>query len=192
MRSYQELLEENSELRRRLAEQERQIAELKRRLAELEAQQRRSKRQGAPFSRDRVKDPAQTPGRKLGEQYGQQTTRAVPTQIDETIEVACPTVCEACGGPVCLEGTARQYQIDLPPIQPRTTEFVVPYGRCQVCDQRAQGRHPRQSSQALQVGAVQLGPTVVSWSAVLNKTCGLSYGKMARLFRELLGLQVAR
>ncbi len=77
-------------------------------------------------------------------------------------------------------------------IQPRTTEFVVPYGRCQVCDQRAQGRHPRQSSQALQVGAVQLGPTVVSWSAVLNKTCGLSYGKMARLFRELLGLQVAR
>jgi transposase len=44
----------------------------------------------------------------------------------------------------------------------------------------------------LQVGSVQLGPTVVSWSAVLNKTCGLSYGKIVRLFGELLGLQVAR
>lgn len=192
MVSYDDLLKENSELRRRVAEQERQIAELKRRLAELEAQQRRSKRQGAPFSRDHVKDPAQKPGRKPGEAYGQQAVRPVPQQIDETIEVACPLYCEVCGGPVCLEGKASQYQIDLPPIQPRTTEFVVHYGRCQVCGQRAQGRHPRQSSDALQVGAVQLGPTVVSWSAVLNKTCGLSYGKIARLFGELLGLQVAR
>lgn len=192
MRSYEEVLKENSELRRRVAEQERQIAELKRRLAELEAQQRRSKRQGAPFSRDQVKEPAQSPGRKPGEAYGQQAVRPVPQQIDETIEVACPLYCEVCGGSVCLEGKASQYQIDLPPIQPRTTEFVVHYGRCQVCGHRAQGRHSRQSSDALQVGAVQLGPTVVSWSAVLNKTCGLSYGKIARLFGELLGLQVAR
>jgi transposase len=190
--SYEDLLKENSELRRRIAEQERQIAELKRRLADLEAQQRRSKRQGAPFSRDRIKNPAQRPGRKPGEQYGQQATRTVPPQIDETVEVPCPLFCEACGGPVSLEGKASQYQTDLPPIQPRTTEFVVHHGRCQACGRRVQGRHPRQSSDALTVGAVQLGPTVVSWGAVLNKTCGLSYGKIVRLFGELLGLQVAR
>ena len=192
MASYEELSKENSELQRRVAEQERQIAELKRRIAELEAQQRRSKRQGAPFSRDQVKEPAQKPGRKPGEQYGQQALRPVPQQVDETVEVACPLICESCGGPVCLEGEASQYQVDMPPIQPRTTEFVVQYGRCQVCGQRVQGRHACQSSDALQVGSVQLGPAVVSWSAVLNKTCGLSYGKIARLFGELFGLQVAR
>lgn len=192
MASKEDLQKENSELRRRIAEQERQIAELKRRIAELEAQQRRGKRQAAPFSRDRVKNPAKKPGRKRGEKYGQQSTRRVPPRVDERIEVDCPQFCEACGGPVCAEGKASQYQTDVPPIQPRTTEFVVHYGRCEVCGQRAQGRHPRQSSDALQVGAVQLGPTVISWSAMLNKTYGLSYGKISRLLSELLGFEVAR
>jgi transposase len=199
MPSYDDLLQENSELRHRVAEQERQIAELqrqvaelKRRIAELEALVRRGKRQAAPFSRDQIKDPAQAPGRKPGEQYGQQATRAVPEQIDETIEVFCPPRCEVCGGAVRLEGKASQYQVDVPPIQPWTTEFVIHYGRCQTCGRRVQGRHARQSSEALQVGAVHLGPAVVSWAAVLNKMGGLSYGKIARVFGELLGLQVAR
>jgi len=93
---------------------------------------------------------------------------------------------------VTLQGEARQYQIDLPPIQPWTTEFILQYGKCSECGREVVGRHPRQTSQAFRVGNVQLGPSVLAFAAWLNKVGGLSYGKIAALLKELAGLSVSR
>ncbi len=203
MPTYEELLQENSELRQdngelrqRVEEQERQIAHLKRRIVDLEKLveelRRRGKRQAAPFSKGDPSEDPKSPGRKAGDQYGQQATRAVPDHVDETIVVECPLYCEHCGGQVIPQGEARQYQTDLPPIRPVTTEFILHYGKCSACGREAVGRHPRQTSQAFRVGNVQLGPNVLGLAAWLNKVGGLSYGKIAALLKELAGLSVSR
>lgn len=196
MPTYEELLEENAELRRRVEEQERQITNLKRRITDLEKLvdevRRRGKRQAAPFSKGEPSDAPKRPGRKAGDQYGQQATRALPEPVDETIVVECPLYCEHCQGQVTLQGEAHQYQIDLPEIRPWTTEFILQYGKCSECGREVVGRHPRQTSQAFRVGNVQLGPSVLGFAAWLNKAGGLSYGKIAGLLKELAGFEVSR
>ena len=196
MPTYEELSQKNAELRRRVEEQERQIAGLNRRIAELEKLldevRRRGKRQAAPFSKGEPSIDPKRPGRKAGDLYGQQATRAVPERVDETIVVDCPLYCEHCQGKVAQEGEAHQYQIDLPEIRPWTTEFILHYGKCTECGREAVGRHPRQTSQAFRVGNVQLGPSVLSSAAWLNKVGGMSYGKIAALLKEQSGLEVSR
>ncbi len=217
MPSYEELLQEISELRRRVAEQESQIEEKQRQLEERERQveeqkrqleelrsritkleklvdelQRRGKRQASPFSKGEPSANPRRPGRKAGDQYGQQSTRARPDRVDETIEVECPLFCQHCQGEVVPQGTADQYQVDLPEIRPRVTKFILHYGKCSKCGREVVGRHPRQTSQVFRVGSVQLGPGVLSLAAFLNKVGGLSYGKIAALLKEMAGLRVSR
>lgn len=196
MATYAELLKENVELRQQVATlmaivegQQRRIEELERRMDE---QQRRGKRQAAPFSKGEPKAKPRRPGRKPGAQYGRRAVREVPERIDETIEVGCPVYCPDCHGPVSLESKARQYQVDLPPVRPRTIEFVLHRGRCEHCGRRVQGRHPRQVSDAVRVGQVHFGPGVVGLAAHLQKVGGLSYGKIANLLADWMGLSVAR
>lgn len=196
MPTAEELLQENAELRRRVSEQERQIAALKRRVEDLEKLveelRRRGKRQAAPFSKGEPSEDPKRPGRKAGDQYGQQATRPRPKRVDETIEVSCPLYCEHCQGRVTLQGKAHQYQVDLPEIVPWTTEFILHYGKCSQCGREVVGRHSRQTSQSFRVGSVQLGPGVLGLAAWLNKVGGLSYGKIAALLKELAGLSVSR
>jgi transposase len=196
MPSYQEILQENSELRQRVAEQEHRIEKQERRIAQLEKiieeLRRGGKRQAGPFSKGEPKSDPQTPGRKPGERYGKRAYRPVPEQVDETIEVGCPLTCEVCNGPVRLAGEERQYQIDLPEIRPQTTEFILPVSECTQCGHRMKGRHPRQISQAVGAAGVQIGPGVISLATYLNKVGGLSYGKITALLEQMSGLQVAR
>lgn len=189
MPTYEELLQERDELLRRVAEQEKRISHLEKLIEKL---QRKGKRQAGPFAKGEPKADPKSPGRKPGARYGQTTARPVPRRVDETLNVQCPLYCESCQGKVRLHGKESQYQIDLPPIHPVTTEFVIHYGQCTDCGRRVQGRHPRQISSALGVGGVQLGPGVISWAAYLNKTGGLSYGKIAAVLKEMAGLEVAR
>ena len=75
MPTYEELLQENAELRLRVVEQERQITSLKRQVEELkklvEELRRRGKRQAAPFSKGEPSDDPKRPGRKARDQYVQ-------------------------------------------------------------------------------------------------------------------------
>jgi len=189
MPTYEELLQENAELRRRLLEQERRISRLEKVIEEL---RRGGKRQAAPFSKGEPKTDPQRAGRKPGGQYGLQAVRARPTRVDRRIEVGCPLFCEVCQGRVHLQGKARQYQIDLPAMQPWATEFVLHYGKCLSCGRRVIGRHPQQSSSAVGVGSVQIGPGVFSLAVYLNKVGGLSYGKIAAVLSQMAGLELSR
>lgn len=196
MPTYDELLQENSELRRQNAEQAVRIEKQESRIVQLEkiieGLRRGGKRQAAPFSKGEPKSHPQRPGRKPAKRYGKRAGRSVPEQVDETIEVAGPGTCERCSGPVCLAGEERQYQIDLPEIRPQTTEFVLQVCECTQCGHRMRGRHPRQTSQAVGAAGVQIGPGVISLATFLNKVGGLSYGKIATLLEQMAGFRVAR
>ena len=182
---------------RRIAELERRNAELERRLASLETlveQLRRGgKRQAAPFSKGPPKADPKPPGRKPGGAYGTpHARRAVPPRVDERYEAVLPGACPACGsGHLEATGTARQYQAEIP----RTViyrQFTVHVGRCRDCGRRVQGRHPLQTSDALGAAASQLGPDAQALAAHLNKSAGLSHGKVAAFFKAAFGLTVTR
>ncbi len=183
------LEQENAELRQENAVLRAENTALRQALDE---SRRAGKRQAGPFSRNNPKANPKRPGRKSGSEYGAVSRRARPDRIDQTVEVACPLWC-CCGGQVKLEGVLRQYQTDIPPVEPTTTEFVIQYGRCTECGRRVQGRDGGQTSDATgAVGGVQIGPQAIALAAHLNKACGLSYERIMELFAQVFRLRLCR
>lgn len=183
-----EQLEED--LRRSEAERQRLRRENDKLKDELDAARRAVYRQAAPFSRGtRVAQPRR-PGRKAGAGYGRCAYRPTPTHIDETYEAPLPARCPHCAGAVRQTHVATQYQEELPLQRPIVRAFQVAIGRCPHCRRRLQGRHPWQTSEALGAAAAQLGPQAIAFAVLLNKRCGLSYGKIAALLRDRFGLTV--
>ncbi len=180
-----------------------EIARLKRENQELKAENERlrrlleealrtSKRQAAPFSRQKPKAHPQKPGRKGGQKYGRRCRRPVPERIDEVLEAPLPAQCPRCGGGLEECETVSQFQTEIP--QPRVDriEFRIHVGRCRRCRGRVQGRHPRQTSNAIGGAASQLGPRALALATLLNKGLGLPYGKAATVLEQAFGLRVSR
>ena len=165
--------------------------ELKRLRKELEAAQRAAKRQAAPFSRGQPKRDPKRPGRKSGAAYGRHHQRPIPEHVDEEIQVAAPEQCPACGGPLRVERVESQYQEE---IVRRTwvRRFQIPICRCERCDQRVQGRHPLQTSDALGAAAVQVGPEAVTLGVLMNKSLGLPHADAAAILKHGFGLTMSR
>ena len=205
-------MEEVERLRRRVAEVEALVEKLTRTVeqqarviqqqaktiekltAALDEARRAGKRQAAPFRQGPPQAEPKRPGRKPGDQYGQQFRRAVPSddEIDETYDVPLPPVCPQCGSRHLDEThIATQYQIELPakPIQRR---FDVHVGCCGECGQRVQGRHELQTSNALGAASVQLGANAHAAMAWLNKSLGIPHGKIAKLFQHLFAITINR
>src|SRR5216684_2445684 len=182
------LRKENERLRR---ETERLKQETERLRRELEAALRASKRQAAPHSRGNPKANPKRPGRKPGRGYGRQASRPIPARVDERIAVPLPERCPHCGGGVKLESCETQYQED---IVRRTIvrRFDIAVGRCGECQRRVQGRHRLQTSDAVGVGSVQLGPEALTLAAILNKQMGLSLGHTRQVLAYGFGLEVSR
>jgi transposase len=178
------------DLRRSEAERQRLRRENEKLKDELDAARRASARQAAPFSRGITVAEPKRPGRKRGAAYGRRAYRPVPPRIDETHEACLPQRCPACTGHVQLTHIATQYQEELPVQRPLVRCFRVHVGRCARCQQRVQGRHPLQTSDALGAARTQLGPEAVALAVVLNKDLGLPYAKIARLWRERFGLSI--
>jgi transposase len=158
---------------------------------ELEAALRASKRQAAPHSRGNPKANPKRSGRKPGRRYGRQACRPIPTHVDERIAVPLPAHCPHCGGGVESERCETQYQEE---IVRRTIvrRFDIAVGRCCECRRRVQGRHPLQTSNAVGVGSVQLGPEALTLAAILNKQMGLSLGHTRQVLSYGYGLDVSR
>jgi transposase len=183
-----ERLEED--LRRSEIERNRLRRENERLKEELEMARRRANRQAAPFSRGLPKDHPERPGRKPGAAYGRRAHRRPPARVDVTQDAPLPACCPDCGGAVVRRRVISQYQEELPVQRPVVTEFRVAVGYCRQCRRRVQGRHPLQTSDALGAAGVQLGPQAVAFVVLLNKQCGLSFGKIRRLLRDRYGLTV--
>jgi transposase len=158
---------------------------------ELEAALRASKRQAAPHSRGEPKFDPKRPGRKPGRGYGQRACRPIPPRVDEQIAVRLPERCPHCGGGLESEGCEAQYQED---IVRRTVvrRFDIAVGHCRKCGRRVQGRHRLQTSDAVGVGGVQLGPEALTLAAILNKQMGLSLGHTRQVLSYGFGLESSR
>lgn len=185
---------------KRSAELEAKLEAALKRIAELEAMieklTRGGKRQAAPFSRGLPKLNPKKPGRKRGEDYGTPPAfRAMPepSPADQVIDVPPPAACPGCGdacAPV-VESVDEQVQRD---IEVRTVvrRFKIKVCRCARCGKRRRGTHPLQTSGATGCCASQIGPLARSAMAFMNKTLGLSIGKVADLFATLWKLEVTR
>lgn len=148
-------------------------------------------RPAAPFSKGPPTPDPKRPGRKPGRAYGPKAHRAPPPRIDEVYAVPLPPRCPACGGTLVLIHQDRQYQVELP-ATPIYRCFEVAVGCCQACQQRVQGRHRLQTSDALGACASQLGAHTQAAIVHLNKDLGLSHGKIARLLSSVFGLELSR
>ncbi len=184
-----DLLQQERERLRKEVDRLKQEAERLRQ--ELEAALRASKRQAAPHSRGKPKSHPKRPGRKPGRNYGRQACRPIPSHVDERIAVPLPERCPHCGGGVEPESCETQYQEE---IVRRTVvrRFDIAVGRCGRCARRVQGRHPLQTSEAVGVGSVQLGPEALSLAAILNKQMGLSLGHTRQVLFYGFGLEASR
>ena len=156
---------------------------------ELAAAQRTRKRQAAPFSKGKPKSAPRKPGRKSGPKYGPKRRRDIPAQVDEELAAPLPAGCPACRGVVAHDRVEDQYQEEIVR-QVRVTRIRVHIGHCVACGTRVQGRHPRQTSDALGAAAAQLGPDAIALATLLNKQMGLSLGKTAAVLQQTLGLRV--
>jgi transposase len=180
------------DLKRSETERNRLRRENERLKEELEMARRRANRQAAPFSRGLPKAHPERPGRKPGRWYGRRAHRARPTYVDVRHDAPLPAQCPDCGGSVRRQRVVSQYQEDLPLQRPVVHEFRIAVGHCRQCHRRVQGRHPLQTSDALGAAAVQLGPQAVALAVILNKQCGLSFGRIVHLLRDRFGLTVTR
>lgn len=187
-RRIEQLENENERLEK---ERQRLQEEIKKLRKELETAQHAARRQAAPFSRGLPKSHAKTPGRKSGAAHGAHHRRPIPDHVDEQIIVSAPTQCPACGGPLTVERVESQYQEE---IVRRTwvRRFHVPVCRCAHCDQRVQGRHPLQTSDALGAAAVQVGPEAVTLGVLMNKSLGLPHADVAVILQQGFGLPMSR
>jgi transposase len=184
------LRQDNERLRQDNERLQRELAALR---AELDQARRQAKRQAAPFSKGPPKPQPKKPGRKAGSAHGRHGHRLPPRpdQINQTFEAPLPDTCPHCGGTVSETELATQYQTEIPRV-PLIRQFNVHIGCCQACGQRVQGRHPLQTSDALGAAASQLGPDAQAAVATLNKTFGLSHGKVAAVFQTLFGISLTR
>lgn len=158
---------------------------------ELELARRAGRRQAAPFSKGTPKANPKRPGRQPGGAYGRKGHRPIPDHVDEEIGVPLPNHCPDCGGPSVAMTWTDQYQTEIVR-KTQVTHFCIEVGRCRQCGKRVQGRHPRQSSDAVGAAGSQLGPEAVALATVLNKQLGLAYSKTAAVLEQGFGLRVTR
>jgi transposase len=97
-----------------------------------------------------------------------------------------------CGGALGNERVSEQFVTDIPPVDPYTTQFNVHVGDCTCCGRRVQGRDPRQVSDALGAASCQIGATALGMAAYLNKSSGMTYGKISSFFTSAFNLSVSR
>jgi transposase len=193
--TYQQLLDENAQLKGRVAELESQVEQLLAQVRQLAAQLqealRAGKRQAAPFSKGPPKDHPKPPGRKAGPDYGVKAHRPIPdAPPDQIIDVPLPDTCPNCGGPTVEDHTAEQYQTEIPR-RPIIRRFDLHIGHCRRCGKRIQPRHRLQTSDALGAAASQIGPDAQSAIVHLNKHSGLPHGKIAEFFDAFFGIKLS-
>ena len=188
LNAWADAVAETVKLKRRVADLEAENARLKK---ELEEAERAGKRQAAPFATGTPKAHPKRPGRKPGHRRAYRPP-PTPTEIDATYDAPLPAACPACGGAVVEERVAVQYQVEIPPVKPVTTQFNVHVGYCPDCGQHLQGHHPHQNSEALGAAQVGLGPRALALAAEAKHALGVPYGKIARFFHSAFGLTVCR
>lgn len=177
-------------LKKRVETLERENERLRRLLDEAH---RAGKRQAAPFSKGDPKKNPKKPGRKSGRKYGKRGVRARPEKVDRVLDAPLESSqCPDCQVELIERILREQFLTDLEKVKATVTQFNVECGTCPNCGRRMQGRHPEQISDALGAAANQIGPNAIAMAVELNKSMGVSDGRVAEFFGDTFGLSVHR
>ena len=173
---------ENKKLKKQNWKLQQQIDKLKQKLEESE---KNAKRQTSRFPRRQRKTEPKKPGRKKGTSA---THRDRPAKADREIDVPVGNCPDCCCAVENIE-VHQQFQTDLPPVTPVTTQFNVAVGSCPRCGKRVQGRHPEQISDALGAAGNLIGPNAQTMAAGLKHHAGLSYAKITNFMCDYFQLK---
>jgi transposase len=166
------------------------IEHLEKRLQQLASEVRRSKRQAAPFARDRKKKARKRPGRRPGEGTFSRREKPADSLLEETLVVPLEC-CPGCGSEALEQvRTLEQYEVDIPPITPRWRRYLFHSAYCGTCQQRVFSRHPEQVSLATGAAGVVVGARAKALAAELKHRLGVPLAKSAELFRTAFGLEI--
>src|SRR3990170_4228541 len=152
----EQLKKSNADLRRRIAELEKELQEA----------MRASKRQAAPFGKGKGKEKAKKPGRKRGHRGSR---RRPPAEVDRTLVAPRLDQC-----PCCSNGELRDhrehenFETDIPPVTPINTRFRFWSAYCPTCNRRVLSTHPEQTSTATGAAASPLGPRLRAFAGELK------------------------
>lgn len=158
---------------------------------EMESLKRAGKRQATPFSRQKKAKKPKRPGRKAGKGKFSHREKPTPEEVDDTKEEPLPC-CPECAGGLTDMKQHEHYEVDIPPVKPVITRYVIYSGRCGTCNKRVRSRHPGQTSTAAGAAGVSVGPRAKALGADLKHRLGVSYAKSSDLLWTAFGLPVTR
>ena len=164
--------EENADLKRRLAERERENAALRQEIEKLRKEieewkrgfRERGKRRCSKSERKREPS-GKRPGRKAGHVGA---SRPIPDRIDRIEEHPAQIVCD-CGGETEETGETESTVVqDIPPVKVENVKHVAKVRRCCRCGRRAVARLPGAVDSGQSVAKVQVGPNALALATGLR------------------------
>lgn len=173
------LAAENTQLKARVVELERQLAE----------SQREAKRQAAPFRRkNRIpKEKHKKPGRKPGHKPD---WRQPPDNVDKTVEVPLEC-CPECGCALEDVHDHDHFVDDIPPPpRPTTTRYKTQSGRCPRCKVRRHSSHPDLPNITSGAAGTMLGHGVAALAVQMRVQFGAPLRKIAAFLSLWLNFRV--
>lgn len=188
--------EEIADLRRQLAEKERENQALRLELEKLRKEieewkrgfrerpkRRCSKAEGKP------KASGKRPGRKAGHVGA---SRPVPDRIDRTQVYPALEICE-CGGATEETGEVESTIVqDIPPVKVENVKHVAPVRRCRRCNQRVVAKLPGAVSSGSSVTKVQVGPNALALAVGLRFQQKVPLGGIASFLHTWFDLSISR
>ena len=115
--------------------------------------------------------------------------RREPQKVTQTVNSSLPE-CPDCGHTLEKRKVHRNWQTDLPVIEPHVTCFETESGWCPQCNERKRSVCAGQIVTAEGAAAHGLGPKLKVVSATLKHRYGVAYRKQSELFETLLGLKI--
>lgn len=167
-----------------------QVADLK---AQLEKVEREGKRQAAPFRQpqDQRKPPEEH--KKAGRKPGHPASYKKPPEEDQVQKVQDVPIgcCPDCGGALDDKQVHEHFVVDIPRLDPEWIKFNTESGHCGSCNERKSSHHPDMPSRAVGAARVSFGHNLVALATLLRTQSGMTFRKMARLFKDWFGISIS-
>jgi transposase len=181
------------QLRERIKRLEAEKAELGK---QLEEAKRKSKRQAAPFSKNKKKTNPKKPGRKPNQGKFSHRRKPDPEDITRTVDVPIEDErCPHCGGsnfgPKHIE---HAYCTDIPepPPKPEVTDYRIEVCKCRDCGHALRGRHPAVKADQRGATAHRLGERVLATGHALHYGFGVPMRKVPAILHEMTGIKLTQ
>jgi transposase len=126
--------------------------------------------------------------RRPGKQPGTEGRHLAQVHDPDDVQIHAPGVCESCGEDLAdadVVGVERRQVFELPPIKPFVTEHRMERRRC-ACGCETKAVAPKEAP-----APACYGPGVRALAAYLAVYQHLPYDRMARLFHDVLGIEIS-